>query len=85
MEYERSLSYSEAKYKYFSLIKKVRNNFPDKDVLFKAKFKRKTYDLKVNNKNAIMLSELYPRHQFSEGDTVKFTKHKDGIFEITAE
>ena len=85
MEYERTLSPSEAKYKYFSLTNKVRDIFPDKDVLFKAKFKGKTYDLKVNNKDCIMISALYHKYRFGEGDTVKFTKKNDGSFEVTVQ
>ena len=85
MEYERILSPSEAKYKYFSLTKKVREDFPEKDVVFTGKFNGKKYDLRVNNKDCIMLTQLYYAHEFSEGDTVTFKKIKDNEFEISVE
>jgi len=83
MEFVKQLSTSEAKYKYLGLNKKVREEFPEKDQIFKLKFKNKTYDMKVNNKDCIMLSQLYYEYQFQDGDEVKITKRKDGIFEIT--
>ena len=85
MECERSLSPSEAKYKYFSLTKETREDFPPKDEVFNAKFKGKSYKLKVNNKECIMISELYHKYHFAEGDTVKFSKNKDGTFEVTVQ
>ncbi|MGI0011768.1 MAG: hypothetical protein ACREAE_10260 [Nitrosopumilaceae archaeon] len=65
------------------LNKKIREEFPEKDQIFKLKFKNKIYDLKVNNKDGIMLTQLYYSYQFVEGDEVKITKNKDGIFELT--
>lgn len=82
MEFSKTLSTSEAKYKYLGLTKRAREEFPPKDQTFKLKFKNKTYDFKVNNKDCIMLSQLYYIYQFVEGDAVKITKNKDGIFEL---
>ena len=83
MEFIKRLSPSEAKYKYLGLNKKVREEFPEKEQIFKLKFKNKSYNLKVNNKNSIMLTQLYYEYQFQEGDEVKITQSKNGIFELT--
>ena len=64
MEYEKSISPSEAKYKYLGLPKKIRAEFPPKDEIFQMKFKGKLYKMKVNNKDSIMISQLYDAHQF---------------------
>jgi len=66
LEFVKNLSPSEAKYKYLGLPKNIREEFPEKDEPFKTKFKGKTFDLKVNNKDTIMLSELYHTYQFQE-------------------
>ena len=83
MEFRKVLSPSAAKYKYFALPKKVRDEFPEKDVAMTMKFKGKTYTVHVNNKDCIMLTQLYYAYQFAEGDEVKITKDKKGIFELT--
>lgn len=51
-DFVKNLSASEAKYKYVGLPKVTREEFPEKDVTFKLKFKGKIYDMKVNNKIA---------------------------------
>ncbi len=84
MEFVKNLSASEAKYKYVSLPKSIREGFPVKDEIFKLKFKRKTYDMKVNNKDCIMLTQLYEKHQFIEEDEIIITDgKKEGTYEIT--
>ena len=83
MEFSKNLSPSEAKYKYLGLTKKAREEFPPKDEIFKLKFKGKTYDMKVNNKDCIMLSQLYPVYQFQEDDEIKFVKKANNLFELT--
>lgn len=83
MKFVKNLSPSEAKYKYLGLPKKVREELPEKDKIFKMKFKGKTFDLKVNNKDSIMLSELYHTYQFQENDEVKIIKKKDNLFELS--
>ncbi|RJQ25805.1 hypothetical protein C4565_07985 [Candidatus Parcubacteria bacterium] len=71
MEFSKQLSRSEAKYKYIGLPKKIREEFPERDQIFKLKFKNKIFDMKVNNKNCIMLTQLYNVYQFQENDEVK--------------
>ena len=82
MEFTKNLSPSEAKYKYVGLSKKARESFPEKDVLFKLKFKGKTYDMKVNNKDCIMLSQLYAVYQFQEDDEITISKIGINNFEL---
>ena len=82
MEFTKNLSPSEAKYKYVGLSKKAREEFPEKDVLFKLKFKGKTYDMKVNNKDCIMISQLYAVYQFQEDDEIKIKKIDLENFEL---
>ena len=38
--------------------------------------------MKVNNKDCIMLSQLYHVYQFQDGDEVKITKNKNDTFEL---
>lgn len=83
MEFVKRLSPSEAKYKYLGLGKKIREKFPEKDKVFKLKFKNKIYDMKVNNKDCIMLSQLYSEYELQTEDQIKITSKKDGIFELT--
>lgn len=82
MEFEKQLSNSEAKYKYVGLPKKVREEFPEKDKIFKLKFRNKLYDMKVNNKDCIMLSQLYHVYEFQEGDTIRITSNDNENFEL---
>lgn len=79
MEFTKNLSPSEAKYKYLGLPKKIREEFPEKDVLFKMKFKGKKYDMKVNNKDSIMLSQLYDVYQFQPDDEITISKNKQNF------
>jgi len=82
VEFVKNLSNSEAKYKYLGLTKLARQDFPKKDEVFRLKFKNKIYDMKVNNKNSIMLTELYHRYQFQENDEVKIISKADSSFEL---
>ena len=77
VEFTKNLSHSEAKYKYLGLPKKIRSEFPEKDQIFKMAFKGKSYDMKVNNKDSIMISHLYDAHQFHEGELIKIIKKKN--------
>jgi len=81
VEFSKQLSRSEAKYKYIGLPKKIREEFPEKDQIFKLKFKNKTYDMKVNNKNCIMLTQLYDIYEFQENDPITIIIKND-IFEM---
>ena len=85
MEFEKSLSPSEAKYKYLGLTKKIRAEFPPKDEIFQVKFKTKSYKMKVNNKNSIMISQLYDAHQFRESDLLKIVKNDITSFSFSVE
>lgn len=82
MEFIKSLSASEAKYKYVGLTKEAREEFPQKDEIFKLKFKNKIYEMKVNIKNCIMLTQLYEIYQFQESDEIKIIKKNDKNFEL---
>ena len=85
MEFEKQLSKSETKYKYVGLPKNIREeNFPEKDELFDVKFETKNYKMKVNNKDCIMLTQLYDTHTFEEGETLKIKSSKKG-FEFSVE
>ncbi len=80
MEFSKTLSRSEAKYKYIGLPKKTRaEDFPEKDEVFDVKFQGKNYKMKVNNKDCIMLSQLYSVHEFQEGETLKIKSGKNGF------
>ena len=85
MEFEKSLSPSEAKYKYLGLTKKIRAEFPPKDEIFQVKFKTKSYKMKVNNKNSIMISQLYDAHQFRASDLFKIVKNDITSFSFSVE
>ena len=79
MDFVRKLSRSEAKYKYIQLPRAFRETFPEKEVLFDAKFKNKTYKMRVNNSNCIMLTQLYAAHEFQQGETLTITSNKKGV------
>jgi len=76
VEFSKNLSRSEAKYKYFGLPKKIREEFPEKDKIFDIKFQGKTYKMKVNNKDSIMLTQLYGAHEFQEDETLTIKSSK---------
>jgi len=73
MKFSKPLSPSEVKYKYFGLPKKIREEFPEKDELFDVKFKGKNYKMSVNNKNCIILSQLYNAHEFKKDSSYTLT------------
>ena len=85
MDFEKSLSPSEAKYKYLGLPKKIRAEFPPKDEIFQMKFKGKLYKMKVNNKDSIMISQLYDAHQFQASDSIKIVKNDDTSFSFSVD
>ena len=85
INFVKNLSASEAKYKYVGLPKEIRSVFPAKDKIFKVKFQGKTYKMKVNNKNCIMLTQLYVKYQFKEDDELGIILDKKGIFEFTVD
>ena len=83
MEFSKNLSPSEAKYKYLGLPKKIRAEFPPKDEIFQMKFKGKSYKMKINNKDSIMITQLYDAHQFQESDLIKVVKSDDANFSFS--
>ena len=85
MEFTKNLSPSEAKYKYLGLPKKIRDEFPPKDEIFQVEFKTRSYKMKVNNKNSIMISQLYDAHQFRESDLLKIVKNDIASFSFSVE
>ncbi len=84
MTFVKDLSPSEAKYKYVGLSKAFRATLPEKDEIFDIKFQGKIYGMKVNNKDCIMLTQLYDKYQFKEGDTIKIDTSKK-VFEMSVE
>ena len=85
MEFVKELSKSESKYKYVGLPKKIREEeFPEKDEKFDVKFNGKKFQMSVNNKNCIMLSQLYNTHEFQEGETLTIKSAKKG-YEFSVE
>ena len=64
------------------MTKKIREEFHENDIPFDVKFKGKNYQMKVNNKDCIMLSQLYSVYQFQDGDAIKITMNKNN-FELT--
>lgn len=82
-KFTKFLSTSEAKYKYVGLPKTIREDFPEKDEIFKMMFKGKIYDMKVNNKDCIMLTQLYEKYEFKDNDEITIIKNKKNIFELT--
>jgi hypothetical protein len=84
MEFSKTLSRSEAKYKYVGLPKKTREEeFPTKEEFFDVKFQGKNYKMRVNNKDCIMLTQLYSAHEFHEGETLTIKSSKEGfIFSV---
>lgn len=85
IKFVKTLSASESKYKYVGLTKSIREEFPEKDVKFKVKFKKKIYNLSVNNKNCIMLTKLYEKYTFKENDTIRLIEVKNSIFDLTVD
>jgi hypothetical protein len=82
MEFRRSLTLPEAKYRYLQLHKKEREVFPEKFVIFKIKFMGKVFEIKVNNRNCIMTGLFHYDYTFAEGDVITITKNKNGIYEL---
>ena len=48
--------------------------FPDSGVVFKLKFHKQTFELKVNHKDDVMTGQLYHLYHFREGDQIIVTK-----------
>jgi len=86
MGFSKTLSKSEAKYKYLGVTSSMRDEFPEKNEVFDVKFKGKIYGMKVSGetKDSIMLTQLYDAHEFQEGETLT-VKTKKNIIEFSVE
>jgi len=82
MELRKILTLPEAKYRYLQIRKHERNFFPEKFEVFKLKFKEQTYELRVNNRDCVIISQLYQEYRFSDGEEIIITK-KNGNYELS--
>ena len=57
----------------------------NKDEIFQMKFKGKLYEMKVNNKDSIMITQLYDAHQFQASDLIKIVKNDVTNFSFSVE
>ena len=80
----KTLKKHEARYRYWSILVKERDFFPDKNTEFKVEFAGTTYDLKVSQKNVVMTSQFYEKYIFSENDRIILTKKKQNLFLMDA-
>jgi len=83
-DYHKTLSRSEARYRYLHIPKADREFFPVEHAEFKIEFDGRTYDLKVNHKDDIMTGKLYERYHFLEGDRIIIKKKKKDLYSMTA-
>jgi len=83
-EYKKTLNRPEGKHRYWHIIKEDRDFFPLTNKIFKLKFQKKVYDMKVNHKDDIMTGQLYEKHRFLEGDRIIVTKKKDLSYVLKA-
>jgi len=61
----KTLKKHEARYRYWSILKEERDFFPEKNTEFKVEFDRKTFDLKVSQKNVVVTSQFYEKIKFA--------------------
>ena len=83
-EFQKIISGSEARHRYWHIPKDDREFFPEAHETFKLKFDGKSYDLNVNHKDDIMTGKLYERYRFLEGDRIIVKRNKDGSFSLDA-
>jgi hypothetical protein len=83
-EYSRPLKKPEARHRYWHIQKSERDFFPDAGVIFKMKFHKKTYDLKVNHKDDVMTGQLYHLYHFLENDRITITKKAKDSYVLEA-
>ena len=85
MNITKILTKSEAKWKLIRLSRIILEaEFPKKNKIFDVEFKGKIYKLKLNNSNQIMISQLFEKYKFKEGDTLKI-KSVNKRFEFNLE
>ena len=80
----KTLKKHEARYRYWSILVIERDFFPDKNTEFKVEFAGTTFDLKVSQKNVVMTSQFYEKHDFSENDRIILTKKKENYYLMDA-
>ncbi len=83
-QYSRSLKKSEARHRYWHILKEEQDFFPDVNEMFTLKFHDKTYEMKVNHKYDIMTGQLYATYQFLEGRTITIKKKSEKAYELEA-
>jgi hypothetical protein len=80
--YCKTLTKSEAKYRYWRILKSDRNFFPEENIEFKVKFAGKISTLKVNYRDNMMVGQLYEKYRFLENDRIIFTKQKGNTYSM---
>ncbi len=83
-EYSKPLKKSEARHRYWQVIKDDRDFFPESGEIFKIEFHGKTYELNVNHKNDIMTGKLYDVYRFLEGDRIILKKKSRNVYVLKA-
>ena len=83
-EYSRPLKKPEARHRYWHIQKADRDFFPDSGVVFKLKFHKQTFELKVNHKDDVMTGQLYHLYHFREGDQIIVTKKGKNSYVLEA-
>ncbi len=85
MNFTKILTKSEAKWKVIRLPRTLLEaEFPEKNEIFDVEFKGEIYKLKLNASNQIMISQLFTKYRFKEGDTLKIKSTSNG-FEFNLE
>jgi|APSaa5957512535_1039671.scaffolds.fasta_scaffold32561_2 hypothetical protein len=80
MNFAKILTKSEAKWKLIRLPRTLLEaEFPEKNEIFDVEFKGEIYKLKLNTSNQIMISQLFAKYKFKEGDTLKIKSTNDGF------
>ncbi len=81
--FTKIISKTEAKYRYWQIHRADLQFFPEKFKLFKIKFMGKIFEVKVNNRDCIMTGLFHYDYTFMEGDIIKITKNKNGMYELS--
>ncbi len=76
--FTKTVTKTEAKYRYWQLHKDEQSFFPEKFKPFKIKFMGKIFEVKVNNRDCIMTGLFHYDYTFMEGDVIRITKNKNG-------
>ncbi len=82
--YHKILKKSEAKYRWWRILKEDRDFFPDENIEFEVKFAGKTYVLKVNYRDNIRTGQFYEKYKFLENDKIIFTRKKENVYLMEA-